>query len=244
MLKRGGIKVGSSQTMGSLGVFALLLGLLVVVTAASAQEAPDSHGDVPDSTEVIEEEPSPAPTATPEPSATATASPTETATPPTATPTVIPTADSGPRPHTLPEPRPTVGPRPPSDAVSTYFVTSFAGFAAREPTGQERWTAGHVLILEPAPTLPASAFLEAHFESPNDPDLALIGQRQQSTSSRLTFTTEPMAGIKCRNYYAEVHVYSDASKTTELGKHVQWIRSAFDIDRVRSQADLFDRRSC
>jgi hypothetical protein len=224
--------------------------LLLFMQIAAAQEE-DADGAATETAEVEEppsdssldpNTPTPVPTSTLVP--TATPVPTDTPIPATATPVVSPTPDTAPRAHGLPEPRPTSGPQPPSDAASSYLATTLAGFAAEEPSGQQPWTARYVLVLEPTFLLPSDAYLEAHFESPTDPELAITGERVPGGSNRIRFMSAPLTGIHCRDYYAEVHVYRDASRSTELGKHIQWIRSGFDLERVRGASDLVGRRTC
>jgi hypothetical protein len=163
---------------------------------------------------------------------------------PVANITSVPTLDPGPRPHALPAPRPTVGPQPPRDTVSRFFVTTLAGFTAQEPSGTEPWTFAYLISLAPEPSLPSNAYIEAHFENPRDTlsESALVGRRVPDSS--IAFETDSLTSIRCRNYYIEVHVYTDASKSVELGTHVQWIYSGFDSERVRTRSDLLDRRSC
>ena len=51
-------------------------------------------------------------------------------------------------------------------------------------------------------------------------------------------------GFKCQNYWAAIHVYSDASETHELDSYVQWINSHVELDKVKSVSDLTNDHTC
>jgi hypothetical protein len=92
--------------------------------------------------------------------------------------------------------------------------------------------------------LPAGAYLEAHFEDPRDSSLAVMTGARDISPTQMTFRSLEVRGLKCRNYWSDVHIYSDDSKTKELAAHVQWIQATFDLDLAKAIEDITNHVGC
>lgn len=182
-----------------------------------------------------------APTWTP----TLTPTPTQTPTPTfTATPIFTPTLISAETIVTVPYAAPIEGIPSglPPKGESTFF-TSSAGFVLHTATDNNPWTASFTISLEIKELLPDGARVEVLFENPLDPTTAIITEVDGPFSEKIFVVSPDLTGIECRTYWIEVHVYSDPFKTQELGSHLQWTRSAFNLNNFKDIADMF-RDTC
>lgn len=136
-------------------------------------------------------------------------------------------------PHEIPE-LPPIG-MPPA-AQSNLFTTIGGGFQSIniDPTPGKPWQQRYGLNLETISALPSAAVLEAHFENPLDTATTIVVSLAPIPSGQFLLESPLLSGFKCKNYWIEVHAYSDASQTDELGIHLQWINSNVDTDKITS----------
>ena len=106
------------------------------------------------------------------------------------------------------------------------------------------WTASFSISLEIEESIPNEARIEIHFENPLDPTTAIVTQMDGPYSDSIFIMSPALQGIECKIYWVEIHIYSDASKTTELGSHLQWLKSNFNTDKMKDVGDLLSRASC
>lgn len=106
------------------------------------------------------------------------------------------------------------------------------------------WTASFNLLLTIEENIPNGARIEIHFENPLDPTTAIVTQMDGPFSESILVTSSALKGIQCKTYWVEVHIYSDSSKTNELGSHLQWLQSNFNTDKMTDITDLFSDASC
>ncbi len=102
----------------------------------------------------------------------------------------------------------------------------------------------YYLTVEVLNPLPDNVYLEAHFEDPSNSSLAVLTGDRDVSPSQVTFRSVEVKGLKCRNYWADVHIYSDDTKTKELRTHIQWIQASFDLDRAKSLEDITNHLGC
>ncbi len=139
--------------------------------------------------------------------------------------------------HAAPEPAP-IG--VPGAAVSQYFQTTGGGFN----TDSSQWTVSYFVTLDVLADLPDEAYVEAYFQSPANPALAILVALPGPQPKQLNLASPSISGLKCQNYWVDIHIYSSPDKSTELGQHIQWINSSFDLDKVQAIVDLTDSRTC
>ena len=140
-------------------------------------------------------------------------------------------------PHEIPE-LPPIG-MPPA-AQSNLFTTTGGGFQSItiDPTPGKPWQQRYGLNLETISALPSATVLEAHFENPLDTATTIVVSLAPIPSGQILLESPLLSGFKCKNYWIEVHTYSDASQTDELGIHLQWINSSVDTDKITSALEF------
>ncbi len=97
------------------------------------------------------------------------------------------------------------------------------------------------LMLKAKPNLPLGAYLETHFENPENPGKSIVvGEVWRRSEQPILILSPEFRGIKCRNYQIVVYVYTEKSKDKLLGIHSQTIQSRINLDKVRSSKELVD----
>jgi len=135
------------------------------------------------------------------------------------------------------------GPPPsglPEAETSEYLQTNFGAFNF----SIESWTASYLLSLNVLKDLPSEAYIEAHFENPLNPLNPIVIIKRGPQPKELELQSPSITGVKCKTYWVEVIIYSNPEKETELGRHVQWIKSTFDLDKVQSLEDIVEGSTC
>ena len=125
----------------------------------------------------------------------------------------------------------------PSNASSEYVETFGTGilFDTQKLTGKFNIT------LKAKQQLPFGAYLEAHFENPENPsDPIVVGKVWQEREQTMLILSPELKGIKCRNYQVVVYVYTEKTKNKLLGTLRQIIQSRINLDKVRSTKDLVE----
>jgi len=185
---------------------------------------------------------------------------TETAAP-TQTATLIPTVT--PKPTNTPVPTITFTPTPisplvveyapptanktsgfPKNVASDYLQTTGAGFNLTIPGENEPLKMSYFFTFELLQDLPEGAVLFVYLENPEQPGTAILMQLAAPFDESLVVMSDPLGGFKCRNYWVDIHIYTDASKETELGSHTQWVASSFDSDKYKDITDILNGTAC
>lgn len=116
----------------------------------------------------------------------------------------------------------------PTAATSKYFITGMAGFMLNM---EEEPRAYYTLSLEIRKPFSKGAFLEVHFENPQDRTQPIIVTKKINPQDKLVvIESSNIKGLKKdHNYELVAYVYKDETKKEFLGKHRQLIRSAFNF---------------
>lgn len=92
--------------------------------------------------------------------------------------------------------------------------------------------------------LPDTAFIEIYLDNPETAGTAILIQQNGPFEDQLVVSSQSLSGFKCKHYWAEIHIFEDSTKGTELGTHFQWIYSSYNTDKIKDIADMLRGRVC
>jgi len=130
------------------------------------------------------------------------------------TPEYIEYATPGPPPSGLPRPE-----------TSEFLQTNYGAFSI----SLENFTITYFLSLRVLKELPTEAYIEARFENPSNPMKPIIVTQHGPQPQKIELQSPPLTGLKKKNYWVEVVIYSNPDKEDEIGRHVQWIQSDLEF---------------
>ena len=97
------------------------------------------------------------------------------------------------------------------------------------------------LTLKARNGLPFGAYLEAHFDNPQNPGSPIVvGKVRLGGQQEITLSTPEVEHVVCHNYSVLVLVYDNKDKHKLLGKHHQVIQSRINIDEINSARELIE----
>ncbi len=125
----------------------------------------------------------------------------------------------------------------PLNASSEYIETFGTGILI----DTQKLVAQFHIELKAKPHLPIGAYLETHFENPENPSNPnVVGEVWRRGEQTILILSSEFKGLKCRNYQVVVYVYTEKSKDTLLGIHRQIIQSRVNLNKVRTSKELAD----
>ena len=125
----------------------------------------------------------------------------------------------------------------PSNASSEYVETFGTGILF----DTQRLVGKFNITLKAKQHLPFGAYLEAHFENPENPsDPIVVGKVRQKDEQTMLILSPELKGIKCWNYQVVVYVYTEKTKDKLLDTLRQIIQSRVNLDKVRTTKDLVE----
>ena len=126
---------------------------------------------------------------------------------------------------------------------SEYLETELFSFGIDKEA--EGYVARYTLSVVPAKPLKQELFLEVRFENPLDKDAPLITRQSlKPGAERALIVSDAVTGLKCGLYKAEVLIYDSEAREKSIGSHVQMIRSAYDLSKIKKPKDLEALSKC
>lgn len=116
----------------------------------------------------------------------------------------------------------------PSAAKSEYLRTKGAGFTITRADGTSPASCKYAVIVQPAKPLSGPLYLRTQFENPARPkEPYVVDSEMAQDAGRLVLNSPPVHGLQpYTNYKIEILIYDSADRTTQIGKHTQWVQWA------------------
>jgi len=119
----------------------------------------------------------------------------------------------------------TVGARPDA-ATSEFLKTKGGGFSFDVDDRKHTRTCQYSLLLTPTKRVTPPLYLTAEFENPAGGAPLIAYERLQPDESEVLIVSPPVSGLQFRKVYrVDVSVYSDASRSSKISTHTQFIQS-------------------
>jgi len=134
-------------------------------------------------------------------------------------------------------------PPAPTAVRSDYLTTELFSFGIDKEG--EAWVARYTLSVVPTKPLTKELFFDVRFENPLDKESPLVVRQSLKPADERAMVVSPsVTGLKCGLYKAEVVIYDSDGREKSIGTHVQMIRSAYDLSKIKKPKDLEALSKC